>query len=43
MTVVQPDVSETIIALPEYLRVNPTDELLARVDGLFGRQVVKLG
>ena len=42
LTIVNPEVSETVIALPEYLRVNPSDELLSRVDGLFGRPVVRL-
>ncbi len=43
LTVIKPDVFETVIALPEYLKVNPTEELLSRVDRLFGRKVVRLG
>ncbi|MEE8409139.1 MAG: DNA polymerase III subunit alpha, partial [Myxococcota bacterium] len=42
LTVTKPDVFETVIALPETLRVNPTDELLVRVDQLFGQKVVRL-
>jgi DNA polymerase-3 subunit alpha len=42
LTITEPNVFETIIALPETLRVNPTDELLVRVDQLFGQKVVRL-
>jgi DNA polymerase-3 subunit alpha len=42
LTVTEPDVFETVIALPETLKVNPTDELLVRVDKLFGQKVVRL-
>lgn len=43
LTITEPDVFETVIALPETLRVNPSDELLVRVDRLFGERVVRLG
>lgn len=43
LTLTSPDVFETVIALPDTLRVNPTDELLVRVDKLFGQKVVRLG
>jgi len=42
LTITAPRQFETIIALPEHLRVNPSDELLSRVDGLFGQKVVRL-
>ncbi|MFC1609386.1 DNA polymerase III subunit alpha [Myxococcota bacterium] len=42
LTITDPDVFETVIALPETLKVNPTDELLVRVDQLFGQKVVRL-
>jgi DNA polymerase III subunit alpha len=42
LTITQPDQFETVIALPEQLAVSPTEELLIRVDGLFGRRVVRL-
>jgi DNA polymerase-3 subunit alpha len=42
LTITEPDLFETVIALPETLRVNPTDELLIRVDKLFGQRVVRL-
>ncbi len=42
LTITAPDVFETVIALPETLRVNPSDELLVRVDKLFGHKVVRL-
>ncbi len=42
LTITQPKVFETVIALPETLRVNPSDELLTRVDKLFGTRVVRL-
>ena len=32
----------TVIVLPETMKVNPTEELLVRVDKLFGQKVVKL-
>ena len=43
LTITEPDTFETVIALPETLRVNPSDELLVRVDKLFGTKVVRLG
>ncbi|MCK5691044.1 DNA polymerase III subunit alpha, partial [Myxococcota bacterium] len=43
LTVTDPDVSETVIDLPENLQVNPTEELLYRVDQLFGEKVIRLG
>ncbi len=42
LTITQPDQFETVIALPETLKVNPSDELLVRVDKLFGQKVVRL-
>jgi DNA polymerase III subunit alpha len=42
LTITEPNVSETVIALPETLRVNPTDDLLVRVERLFGQKVVRL-
>jgi len=42
LTITNPHVFETVIALPETLKVNPTDELLIRVDQLFGQKVVRL-
>ncbi len=42
LTITDPNVFETVIALPETLKVNPTDELLVRVDQLFGQKVVRL-
>jgi len=42
LTITEPDVFETVIALPETLRVNPSDDLLVRVDKLFGQKVVRL-
>ena len=42
LTITAPDIFETVIALPETLRVNPTDDLLVRVDKLFGQKVVRL-
>ncbi len=42
LTITDPNVSETVITLPDTLKVNPTEELLIRVDKLFGQKVVKL-
>jgi len=42
LTITEPDVFETVIALPETLKVNPTDDLLVRVERLFGEKVVRL-
>ena len=42
LTIVKPDLFRTTIALPEYLRVNPSDDLLARVEGLFGKDAIRL-
>jgi DNA polymerase III subunit alpha len=42
LTISDPNVFDTVIALPETLKVNPTDELLVRVDKLFGQKVVRL-
>jgi DNA polymerase-3 subunit alpha len=42
LTITDPHVFETVIALPETLKVNPSDELLVRVDQLFGQKVVRL-
>lgn len=43
LTITEPGMFETVIALPETLKVRPTDELLVRVDRLFGEKVVRLG
>ncbi len=43
VTVTEPALFETVIALPESLKVNPSEDLLARVDQLFGQKVVRLG
>ena len=40
--VTEPGVSETVIQLPDSLRIQPNDELLNRVDRLFEGRVVKL-
>jgi len=37
-----PGESETVLALPDSRAVSPSDELLAQVDGLFGRPVTEL-
>ncbi|NNL66341.1 MAG: hypothetical protein HKP30_08870, partial [Myxococcales bacterium] len=37
-----PGESETILALPDLRSVNPTEELIQKVDGLFGRPVTEL-
>ncbi len=42
LTISQPNLFETVIVLPETMKVNPTEELLIRVDKLFGQKVVKL-
>ncbi|MEZ0311743.1 MAG: DNA polymerase III subunit alpha [Myxococcota bacterium] len=42
LTITQPNLFETVIVLPETMKVNPTEELLIRVDKLFGQKVVKL-
>ena len=42
LTITDPNISETVITLPDTLKVNPTEELLIRVDKLFGQKVVKL-
>ncbi|MBN1961608.1 MAG: DNA polymerase III subunit alpha [Deltaproteobacteria bacterium] len=42
LTITEPKVFQTEITLPETLRVNPSDELLVRVDKLFGEPVVRL-
>ena len=42
LTITEPNVFETVIALPETLKVNPTDDLLVRVERLFGQKVVRL-
>ncbi|MBI3178482.1 MAG: DNA polymerase III subunit alpha, partial [Deltaproteobacteria bacterium] len=42
VTVTEPELFETVIALPESLKVNPSEDLLARVDQLFGQRVVRL-
>ncbi len=42
LTITSPNLFETVIALPETLKVNPTDELLIRVERLFGQKVVRL-
>ncbi len=42
LTISDPNLFETVIALPETLKINPTEELLIRVDKLFGQKVVKL-
>ncbi len=38
----QPDRFETVISLPDHLRVNPTEDLLGGVNRLFGKRVVRL-
>jgi hypothetical protein len=42
LKVTEPGVSETIIQLPDSLRIQPNDDLLNRVDRLFEGRVVKL-
>jgi DNA polymerase-3 subunit alpha len=42
ITFVQPQYFEAELRLPEYLKVNPTDELCAEVDRVFGDGVVRL-
>jgi hypothetical protein len=37
-----PDHSETVVALPEALRVSPTDDLLLGAERLFGEKVAVL-
>ncbi|MDO8462135.1 MAG: DNA polymerase III subunit alpha [Deltaproteobacteria bacterium] len=39
---IHPSSGETILSLPEELRVEPTDELLASVNNLFGGDVVQI-
>ena len=42
LTLTSPELFETTIVLPQHLRVNPSDELLSRVEDLFGKKIVRL-
>jgi DNA polymerase-3 subunit alpha len=42
ITITNPNVSQTTIALPDNLRVNPSEELMAKANSLFGEKVVFL-
>ena len=42
LKVVRPGLSETVVQLPDSLRILPTDELLNRVERLFDAKVVRL-
>ena len=42
LKIVEPGVFETIIKLPPQLKTHPTDELLAQLGKLFGKQAVQL-
>ena len=42
ITITNPSVSQTTIALPDNLRVNPSEELMAKTNRLFGEKVVYL-
>ena len=42
LKVTDPGLSETIVQLPDHLRIQPNDELLNKVDRLFEGRVVKL-